>query len=42
MIKVGVENAIFCGRGSDMKYVEHSGAAISAMKLAIVDMEMRM
>jgi len=42
VIKIGVESAIIGGQGSDMKYVEHSGAAISAMQKAIADMELRM
>lgn len=42
VIKIGVESAIIGGQGSDMKYVEHSGAAISAMQKAISDMEVRM
>lgn len=42
VVKIGVESAIMGTLGSDMKYVEHSGSAISAMQKAISDIELRM
>lgn len=38
-ISIGSEYAIKGGEGSDLKYVEHSGAAINAGRQSIVDLE---
>lgn len=41
-IKVGADNAIFGNENSDLKFVEHSGAAIGAGRQSLQDIELRM
>ncbi len=41
-IKIGVEHAILGSQGSDLKFVEHTGAAIGAGRQSLQDIELRM